>query len=46
MNQVFISMFLLENTGLRKIDGYKFSGKQACPNEDALGSVVCQVSTR
>jgi len=44
MNQVFISIFLLENIGLKKIYGYKFSGKQACPNKDALGSAVCQVS--
>jgi hypothetical protein len=42
MNQVFNNISLSKNTGLKKIYGYKFSGKQACPSEDALGLVVFQ----
>jgi hypothetical protein len=43
MNQVFISIFLLKNTGSKKIYEYKFSGKESRSSESALSLIVCHV---
>jgi len=40
----FLSVYLYQkNIGSRKLYRYKFSGKQACSSEGALGLATCQV---